>query len=85
LNICSQNEGVKVFILLYKEMEMALGISSYYAKSTLGKLNPKNIKVMVVDLVVVVVVLIFILYRTYIILIKIALLLLRNIVVECSM
>jgi hypothetical protein len=39
-----QNEGVKIFILIYKEMEMALGINSHYTKSTLTRLHPKNIK-----------------------------------------
>ncbi|KAH8384668.1 hypothetical protein KR093_004438, partial [Drosophila rubida] len=37
-------QGVKVFVLLYKEVEMALGINSYYSKSTLAK--HENIKVM---------------------------------------
>lgn len=37
--------GVKVFILLYKEVELALGINSYYSKQTLVSLHP-NIKVL---------------------------------------
>ncbi|KAH8280415.1 hypothetical protein KR018_006689, partial [Drosophila ironensis] len=37
-------QGVRVFVLLYKEVEMALGINSYYSKSTLAK--HENIKVM---------------------------------------
>ncbi|XP_026841191.1 phospholipase D2 isoform X1 [Drosophila persimilis] len=37
-------QGVRVFVLLYKEVEMALGINSYYSKSTLAKHD--NIKVM---------------------------------------
>ncbi|XP_032590283.1 phospholipase D2 isoform X2 [Drosophila grimshawi] len=37
-------QGIKVFVLLYKEVEMALGINSYYSKSTLAK--HANIKVM---------------------------------------
>ncbi|XP_060654900.1 phospholipase D2 isoform X1 [Drosophila nasuta] len=37
-------QGIKVFVLLYKEVEMALGINSYYSKSTLAK--HENIKVM---------------------------------------
>ena len=40
-----KDEGVKVFILVYKEMEMALGINSFYTKQTLTSLNPENIKV----------------------------------------
>ncbi|KAH8308798.1 hypothetical protein KR059_001860, partial [Drosophila kikkawai] len=36
-------QGVRVFVLLYKEVEMALGINSYYSKSTLAK--HENIKV----------------------------------------
>ena len=35
-------EGVKIFILLYKELEITLGINSYYTKKTL---MGKNIKV----------------------------------------
>ncbi|VDK78403.1 unnamed protein product [Litomosoides sigmodontis] len=38
-------QGVKVFVLLYKEMEMALGINSIYTKRTLQTLN-ENIKVL---------------------------------------
>ncbi|VDN02247.1 unnamed protein product [Thelazia callipaeda] len=38
-------QGVKVFVLLYKEMEMALGINSIYTKRTLQSLH-KNIKVL---------------------------------------
>uniref|UniRef100_A0A8C1FR73 Phospholipase n=1 Tax=Cyprinus carpio carpio TaxID=630221 RepID=A0A8C1FR73_CYPCA len=38
-------QGVKVCVLLYKEVEMALGISSGYSKRTLMNLHP-NIKVM---------------------------------------
>ncbi|KAK0393419.1 hypothetical protein QR680_000203 [Steinernema hermaphroditum] len=38
-------QGVKIFILLYKEMEMALGLNSIYTKRTLQALHP-NIKVM---------------------------------------
>ncbi|CAG0879735.1 unnamed protein product [Cyprideis torosa] len=37
-------QGVKIFVLLYKEVAMALGISSYYSKKTLTKQHP-NIKV----------------------------------------
>jgi len=29
-------QGVKVFILVYKEMEMALGINSFYTKHCLA-------------------------------------------------
>lgn len=39
------NQGVHVFILMYKEMEMALGLNSMYSKRTLQALHP-NIKVM---------------------------------------
>ncbi|XP_065367107.1 phospholipase D2 isoform X2 [Calliphora vicina] len=38
-------EGVKVFVLLFKEVEMALGINSYYSKQRLVNLH-ENIKVM---------------------------------------
>ena len=34
-------EGVKIFILLYKEFEMALGINSFYTKKTLMNENIK--------------------------------------------
>ncbi|XP_047193847.1 phospholipase D1 isoform X2 [Hippoglossus stenolepis] len=38
-------QGVKVFVMLYKEVELALGINSGYSKRTLRHLHP-NIKVM---------------------------------------
>ncbi|GMT14733.1 hypothetical protein PFISCL1PPCAC_6030 [Pristionchus fissidentatus] len=38
-------QGVKIFVLMYKEMEMALGLNSIYTKKTLQALHP-NIKVM---------------------------------------
>uniref|UniRef100_A0A8R1DXK1 Phospholipase n=1 Tax=Caenorhabditis japonica TaxID=281687 RepID=A0A8R1DXK1_CAEJA len=38
-------QGIKIFILLYKEMEMALGLNSIYTKRTLQGLH-ENIKVM---------------------------------------
>lgn len=38
-------QGVKIFVMLYKELELALGINSGYSKRTLVKLHP-NIKVM---------------------------------------
>lgn len=38
-------QGVKIFILLYKEVELALGLNSYYSKQTLTELH-KNIKVL---------------------------------------
>ncbi|XP_039617363.1 phospholipase D1a isoform X1 [Polypterus senegalus] len=38
-------QGVKIFVMLYKEVELALGINSEYTKRTLMRLNP-NIKVM---------------------------------------
>lgn len=34
-----------IYVLLYKEMEMALTIQSIYSKTALLKLHPKNIKV----------------------------------------
>ncbi|XP_047111364.1 phospholipase D1 isoform X1 [Schistocerca piceifrons] len=37
--------GVKVFVMLYKEVELALGINSYYSKRKLTSCNP-NIKVL---------------------------------------
>ncbi|XP_055838450.1 phospholipase D2 isoform X2 [Episyrphus balteatus] len=37
-------EGVKIFVMLYKEVEMALGINSYYSKQILN--SHENIKVM---------------------------------------
>ncbi|KAK9512055.1 hypothetical protein O3M35_000566 [Rhynocoris fuscipes] len=39
-------QGVKIFVLLYKEVEMAIGINSYYSKQRLTSLNPDNIKVL---------------------------------------
>ncbi|ELU04927.1 hypothetical protein CAPTEDRAFT_168015 [Capitella teleta] len=39
-------QGVKIFVLLFKEIEAALGINSYYSKQTLVGLHPTNIKVM---------------------------------------
>uniref|UniRef100_A0AAY4EYD5 Phospholipase n=1 Tax=Denticeps clupeoides TaxID=299321 RepID=A0AAY4EYD5_9TELE len=38
-------QGVKIFVMLYKEVELALGINSEYSKRTLHRLHP-NIKVM---------------------------------------
>nr|XP_035931523.1 phospholipase D1 isoform X3 [Halichoerus grypus] len=38
-------QGVRVFVMLYKEVELALGINSEYSKRTLMRLHP-NIKVM---------------------------------------
>ncbi|KAK3578554.1 hypothetical protein CHS0354_025266 [Potamilus streckersoni] len=38
--------GVKVFILLYKEMEIALNINSHYSKRSLVRKCPENIKVL---------------------------------------
>ncbi|XP_045534093.1 phospholipase D2 isoform X1 [Papilio machaon] len=37
-------QGVKVFVMLYKEVEMALGINSYYSKGVLTR-KSENIKV----------------------------------------
>ncbi|KAK6733965.1 hypothetical protein RB195_017624 [Necator americanus] len=39
------NQGIRIFILMYKEMEMALGLNSMYSKRTLQALHP-NVKVM---------------------------------------
>ncbi|PSN44188.1 Phospholipase D1 [Blattella germanica] len=41
-----QAQGVKVFVLLYKEVEMALGINSYYSKQRLVATHPSNVKVL---------------------------------------
>ncbi|XP_021931643.1 phospholipase D1 isoform X2 [Zootermopsis nevadensis] len=38
--------GVKVFVLLYKEVEVALGINSYYSKQRLVAAHHNNIKVL---------------------------------------
>uniref|UniRef100_A0A8C2FI97 Phospholipase n=1 Tax=Cyprinus carpio TaxID=7962 RepID=A0A8C2FI97_CYPCA len=38
-------QGVRIFVMLYKELELALGINSEYSKRTLMRLHP-NIKVM---------------------------------------
>ncbi|XP_063772323.1 phospholipase D1 isoform X2 [Pseudophryne corroboree] len=38
-------QGVKIFVMLYKEVELALGINSEYSKRTLLRIHP-NIKVM---------------------------------------
>ncbi|XP_046617254.1 phospholipase D2 isoform X1 [Neodiprion virginianus] len=39
-------EGVKVFVLIYKEVELALGINSFYSKQKLVEKCPENIKVL---------------------------------------
>ncbi|CAO1442602.1 unnamed protein product [Diamesa serratosioi] len=39
------SQGIKIFVLLYKEVEMAMGMNSLYTKQTLSGLH-KNIKVM---------------------------------------
>lgn len=41
-----QQQGVRIFVMLYKEVELALGINSGYSKRTLLHLHP-NIKVRV--------------------------------------
>ncbi|XP_031703333.1 phospholipase D1a [Anarrhichthys ocellatus] len=38
-------QGVRIFVMLYKEVELALGINSGYSKRTLSRMHP-NIKVM---------------------------------------
>ncbi|XP_011637945.1 phospholipase D2 isoform X2 [Pogonomyrmex barbatus] len=40
------NQGVKIFVLIYKEIEVALGINSYYSKQRLVEQCPENIKVL---------------------------------------
>ena len=42
-------KGVRIFILLYKEMEMALGLKSLISKKHLQSLHP-NIKVSFLDI-----------------------------------
>jgi len=39
------NKGVKIFVMLYKELEMALTINSYYSKRILSLLHTKNVQV----------------------------------------
>ncbi|CAL7948306.1 unnamed protein product [Xylocopa violacea] len=39
-------EGVKVFIMIYKEVQLALGINSFYSKQRLVEKCPENIKVL---------------------------------------
>ncbi|XP_015593521.1 phospholipase D2 [Cephus cinctus] len=39
-------EGVKVFVLIYKEVELAMGINSFYSKQKLVEKCPENIKVL---------------------------------------
>ncbi|XP_014254858.1 phospholipase D2 isoform X2 [Cimex lectularius] len=39
-------DGVKIFILLYKEVEMAIGINSFYSKQKLTAEGSQNIKVL---------------------------------------
>ena len=41
-----QLEGVKVFVMIYKEVEIALGINSFYSKQKLVEGCPENIKVL---------------------------------------
>lgn len=40
-----QKEGVKIFVMIYKEVQMALGINSFYSKQRLVEKCPENIKV----------------------------------------
>ena len=47
---CVQEDGVKIFIILFKEMEFAVGLNSYYSKQALTKLH-QNIKVQPFSLV----------------------------------
>lgn len=39
-------EGIKVYIMIYKEVEVALGINSFYSKQRLVEKCPENIKVL---------------------------------------
>uniref|UniRef100_A0A3Q2LCW6 Phospholipase n=1 Tax=Equus caballus TaxID=9796 RepID=A0A3Q2LCW6_HORSE len=43
--VLKRKAGVRIFVMLYKEVELALGINSEYSKRTLMRLHP-NIKVM---------------------------------------
>ncbi|XP_043803010.1 phospholipase D2 isoform X1 [Apis laboriosa] len=40
------SNGIKVFIMIYKEVEVALGINSFYSKQRLVEKCPENIKVL---------------------------------------
>ncbi|CAF0776017.1 unnamed protein product [Rotaria sp. Silwood1] len=40
------NEGVRIFVLLYKEVELAIGINSSYSKRKLLQAHPENVKVL---------------------------------------
>ncbi|CAF3695859.1 unnamed protein product [Adineta steineri] len=40
------NEGVRIFVLLYKEVELAIGINSSYSKRKLIEAHPQNVKVL---------------------------------------
>ncbi|CAF0875208.1 unnamed protein product, partial [Didymodactylos carnosus] len=40
------HEGVRIFVLLYKEVELALGINSSYSKRKLIEAHPDNVKVL---------------------------------------
>ncbi len=44
ISVSLQQQGVRIFVMLYKEVELALGINSGYSKRTLMHLHP-NIKV----------------------------------------
>lgn len=44
MHLYPQQQGVQIFVMLYKEVELALGINSGYSKRTLLDLHP-NIKV----------------------------------------
>ena len=45
LKRCAER-GVQIFVLIYKEMEMAIGLNSIYTKKYLQNLHP-NIKVVI--------------------------------------
>jgi len=40
------SEGVRIFVLLYKEVELAIGINSSYSKRKLIEAHPENVKVL---------------------------------------
>ncbi|CAF3487376.1 unnamed protein product [Rotaria sordida] len=40
------NEGIRIFVLLYKEVELAIGINSSYSKRKLLQAHPENVKVL---------------------------------------
>ena len=43
-------DGVQIYVLIYKELEMALSLNSMYTKQTLLSLHSSNIKVSIIVL-----------------------------------